>query len=310
MMRALALGLAIVVVATASVSAADVKLSVVPLGYDPDVEAGAGGPISVLAVKPYTAQPPDFYGTAIVRYAVYAEVVGGTAGVAFFSVDVQTEAVLSQPVIGPNGAGDFADVVKSNFDIFGPNEGWPIDDDVWQVSSCQNVFGNNPASPGDPCDPGTLAIDVGVGGPVEIFRGEVDLGTGATYPQAVTLDAATAMAMLWRSDNANELCAGGVGFVGYPTAEPPDSVAVNVGFVISGEAKAFDQDEKGCVTTFDFNSGLANCFQVSQFGLPFQEFMKCELHDHDADGVISRNDFNAGLANAFQVDQFTGCTEP
>lgn len=303
MMRALALGLAIVAVVAGSVSAATVRYSIVPLGYDPGV--ADTGPVSVLAVKPFDTADPTFYGPPKVNYVVYAEVTGDdNGGLAFFSVDVATEAAVPQPVIGSNGEGDFAQVVQDKFNMFGPNEGWSVDDDLLQPSAAQNVFGDDPA--GGACDPSTLETNVGVGGPVEVFRGVIELGDSAQYPQAVTLE--NGLGLVWLSSDASELCSDSPSFVGYPSVMDA-TIEVNMGIVITGQAKAFDQDEAGCVTQPDFFGGLANCYNVSQFGLPFQVGMKCELHDYDEDGQVTQNDFFAGMANAYNVDLFLGCTE-
>jgi hypothetical protein len=323
MMRALAVGLAIVAVATASVSAATVKISIVPLGYDPGVADDSAVP--VLAVKPFDTAAPGFYGPPKLNYVVYAEVIDDVAddngGLAFFSVDVMTASgVQPQPVIGANGKGDFAPVVQDKFNMFGPNEGWPVDNNLLQASAAQNVFGDDPANPTQGCDPNTLESDVGRNGPVELFRGVVDLGDQESYPQMVQLDPTDAdqdgipdniLALLWQPHaDKSELCSGNTGFLGYPPIMQAASIVLNQGIQITGEAKAFDQDEKGCVTQPDFFGGFANCYNVSQFGLPFQLGMKCELHDFDEDGQVTQTDFFNGMSNAYNVDLFTGCTEP
>jgi hypothetical protein len=296
MMRGIVLGLAIVAMVAAGASAATVKLSIVPLGYAPD--AGDAAPVPVWAVGATKAE-------AVVNYVVYAEVIDDVAddngGLAFFSTDILTVSGQAQPVIGPTGKGDFAQVVQDKFNMFGPNPGWDVDDDLLQASAAQNVFGDDPQNPAQGCDPATLETDVGRSGPVELFRGVAEIGASPTPGDLVQLDPTDAdadgmpdniLALLWQPHaDKSELCSGNPGFKGYPPIMAAGDIVLNQGIAVQGATTSFDLADGGCVGFDDFALGLFPCYDVTPF--PVGQF--CEIMDLEPNGVVDFDDFALGL---------------
>ena len=297
-MKRFAVALAIVGLVATAASAATVKLRIVPMGHDPT--EGDAQPVPVVAVD------------GLVAYEVYAEVIGDdNGGLAFFSVDIETDTGLQQPVIGPNGEGAFSSTVQQYFSLggWGPWEGWPEvsgdADDLLEVAGVQNVFGTDPASSNDdpqPCDPATLLGGFGQDGPVLLFSGIIDC-TGLTptpdNPLTVVLvgddDPATgSRALVWKPfTDIAELCDLTDPNL-YPTVLEAD-VEVNMGLQIVGTGSFFDdlasQNEPPCTDFTDF-LGFTVCWTGDRAD-PNYTYMQvgCEVHDQDRDGDVDFTDF-------------------